>query len=384
MFQALKPAAALNIADLRAMARRRLPKMVFDYIDGGAGDELTLAANEQRMKAYRLVWDCLVDIATIDLRTRVLGADLAMPLFISPTAAARLFHIDGEIAGARAASAFGTAMSLSTIGSTTIEALAESAPGPKFFQIYVWKDRGLVREALARAKAAGFTAAILTVDVPVAGNRERDPRNGFSIPPKLNAQNALNTLARPAWAFDLVRSRPVQAENFTAQARTVRGGIMAFINSQFERSVTWKDAEALAAAWGGPFAIKGIAAPADANRAIDHGASCVWVSNHGGRQLDAAPATIDLLGPIVDAVGGRCEIVFDGGVRRGTDAVKALALGATACAIGRAWLWGLAAGGEAGVRRALEILRDDLARDLALLGVTRPADLSRRHLLTPA
>lgn len=374
---------ALNVADLRTMARARLPKMVFDYIDGAADDEITLRANETRLKAYRLVWDSLVDIAQLDLSTTVLGSKMALPFFISPTAAARLFHIEGEIAGAKAASRAQIAYSLSTIGSTTIEDVAAAAPGPKFFQIYVWKDRGLVREALARAKAAGFNAVILTVDVSVAGNRERDPRNGFAIPPKVNWQTATQTMVKPSWLWDLVRSPKITPANFSHAAKDARGGIMAFINEQFDRTVTWDDAAWIAKEWGGPFAIKGIATPDDARRSLSAGASAVWVSNHGGRQLDTSPATIDLLGPIVHAVAGKGEVIFDGGIRRGTDIVKALGLGANACAIGRAWLWGLAAGGESGVDRVLAILESELRRDLALMGVPRVTNLQARHIVSP-
>ena len=375
-------ARALNIADLRRLAQRRLPRMAFDYIDGGADDEVTLAANEARLKAWRLVPDVLVDIAAIDARRRVLGADMRLPFFISPTAASRLFHTAGETAVARAAGRAGIAYALSTMGSATIEDVAAATPGPKFFQVYVWKDRGLVREVLARAKAAGFTAAILTVDVPVAGNRERDPRNAFTIPPKPSLATAAQVLARPAWLADLVSTPPIRPENFRHIAATMEGGIMAFINEQFDRTVAWRDAAWMAELWDGPFAIKGVSTPADARRCLDIGASCVWVSNHGGRQLDGAPATVDVLEPIVDAVRGEAEIVFDGGIRRGSDIVKALALGATACAIGRAYLWGLSAGGEAGVARALTILESELMRTLALIGAPNIAAI-RRDMAAP-
>lgn len=376
--------SAVNIADLRALAQKRLPKMVFDYIDGGADDEITLRANEARLKAYRLLFAALVDVAEIDTTRRVLGAEMRLPFFISPTAASRLFHAGGEKAVARAADKAGIAYSLSTIGSTTVEDIGAICAAPKFFQVYVWKDRGVVREVLARAKAAGFTAALLTVDVPIAGNRERDPRNDFTIPPKANFKNAVNVLQRPAWLWDLITTPPIRPENFAHIGANVEGGIMAFINSQFDRTVTWKDAAWMAELWGGPFAIKGISTPADARRSIEAGVSCVWVSNHGGRQLDTAPATIDTLEPIAQAVAGDAEIVFDGGVRRGTDIVKALALGATAVAIGRAYLWGLAAGGEKGVARAIEILESELKRDLALVGAPRLGDLRREMVLPPA
>jgi L-lactate dehydrogenase (cytochrome) len=372
----------LNIADLRQLAQRRLPRMVFDYIDGGADDEITLAANVARLRARQLVWDALVNVDAIDGRTRVLGGDMRLPFFISPTAASRLFHTSGECAVARAAGKAGIAYSLSTMGSATIEDVARATAGPKHFQVYVWKDRGLVREVLARAKAAGFTAAILTVDVPVAGNRERDPRNAFTIPPKPSLATATQVLARPVWLADLVRSRPIRPENFSSVDAALDGGIMAFINDQFDRTVTWADAAWMVDQWGGPFAVKGVATPADARRCVEIGASCVWVSNHGGRQLDSAPATIDLLEPIAQTLAGDAEIVFDGGIRRGGDIVKARALGATACAIGRAYLWGLAAAGEAGVSRAIDILESEWRRTMALLGAPTNAAI-RRDMTIP-
>jgi L-lactate dehydrogenase (cytochrome) len=369
-------ARARNIADLRRMACARLPRMVFDYIDGGADDETTLRRNEARFKDIELVWDALVDVAEIDTRTSIMGAPMQLPFFISPTAMSRLFHPRaGEIAVARAAHAAGVVYSCSTLASTSVEDIARASGGPKWFQVYVWKDRALVAETLARAKAAGFTGAILTVDVPVAGNRERDPANDFTIPPKLTPRTVSQVLARPGYLWDLAPTPSLQPANF-AHIR-MAGGLIEFINAQFDRSVTWEDACWLRETWGGKFAIKGLATPADARRAIDAGADALWVSNHGGRQLDAAPASIDTLPAIADAVRGDAEIIFDGGVRRGTDIVKALALGANAVAIGRAYLWGLAAGGEAGVARALSILEDELKRDMALLGRTSVRSLTR-------
>lgn len=373
-------ARALTIADLRRMARTRLPRMVFDYIDGGADDEVALGLNEARLRDVKLVPDVLVDVSTIRTGVTVLGQPSALPVFISPTAASRMFHATGELAVARAAAAAGIPYSLSTLGSTTIEEVGAAHPGGRNFQVYVWKDRGVVRETLARAKAAGFTGLILTVDVPVAGNRERDPRNHFTIPPQVNWHTATQTLARPAWLWDLATSAPIRPENFIEASKGHSGGVMEFLDRQFDRAVTWEDAAWMAREWGGPFAIKGVATAADARRCLDCGATAVWVSNHGGRQLDASPATIDLLPAVAEAVAGRAEVIFDGGIRRGQDAVKALALGATSCAIGRAYLWGLAAGGEAGVRRALTILEADIRRTLALIGCPDVAGLSGRFI----
>ena len=369
-------AQARNIADLRELARRRLPRMVFDYIDGAADDELALRRNEARLREIELVWDALVDVSAVDTSATIMGAPSRLPFLIGPTAASRLFHPrGGECAVARAAQDFGIVYACSTIASTTVEDIARVNAGPKWFQVYVWKDRALVAETLARAKAAGFTGAILTVDVPLAGNRERDHANSFTIPPQVNWRTASQVLARPGYLWDLATTPHVGPANFAHLK--IDGGLIAFINAQFDRTVTWADARWLRDAWGGPFAIKGIATPDDARRAIAVGADAVWVSNHGGRQLGAAPATIDTLPAIADAVRGDAEIIFDGGVRRGSDIAAALALGANAVALGRAYLWGLAAGGEAGVRRALALMEEDLKRTMALLGRPKIAGLTR-------
>jgi len=361
---------ARNIADLRALARARLPLMVFDYIDGGADDERTLAANESRLRALELSWDALVDVSAIDTSTTILGAPSRLPFLISPTATSRLFHPRaGELAVARAAEAAGVIYACSTLASTSMEDIAAAHRGPRWFQLYVWKDRALVREALARAKAAGFSAIILTVDVPVAGNRERDHANDFTIPPKVTWRTASQALARPGYLWDLATTPRITPANFANV--DIDGGLIAFINAQFDRSVTWEDARWLRENWDGKLAIKGIINAEDARRAVAIGADAIWVSNHGGRQLDTSPATIDALPAIADALGGAREIIFDGGVRRGTDIVKALALGANAVALGRAYLWGLAAGGQAGVAKALSILEEELRRAMALTGRTR-------------
>ncbi|GAM97112.1 L-lactate dehydrogenase [alpha proteobacterium U9-1i] len=350
--------------------------MVFDYIDGGADDEVTLARSIAAFQDIELAWDALVDVAAIDTATSIMGQAMHLPFFISPTAASRLFHPrGGEIAVARAAERAGIVYATSSIASTTMEDIAAATGGPRWFQVYVWKDRGLVAETLERAKAAGFTGVVLTVDVPVAGNRERDPANRFTIPPEVNWRTATQTLARPSYLWDVLTTPPIGPANFMHLA--VEGGVIELINQQFDRAVTWRDAEWLRQIWGGKFAVKGISTPADARRCVEIGANAVWVSNHGGRQLDTAPATIDTLPAIADAVRGDAEIILDGGVRRGSDIVKALALGANAVAIGRAYLWGLAAGGEAGVSRALEILETELRRTMALLGRPRIADLNR-------
>ncbi|MBN8605659.1 MAG: alpha-hydroxy-acid oxidizing protein [Caulobacterales bacterium] len=370
-----------SIEDLRRAAKRRLPRMVFDYIEGGADDEITLRRNNARYRERALLWSVLEDVSEIDTSATILGHRVRAPIIIAPTASSRLFNPRaGEPAVARAAHHHGLIYSASTLASTSIETLARETPGPKLFQIYMWKDRGLVREIMQRAGEAGFTGIILTVDTPVAGNRERDPRNRFSIPPKINPHTASQALARPGYLWDLASTPPVRAANFTHISGGV-GSIVDFIDKQFDRSVAWRDLAWMRDLWTGSFAVKGVGAPDDAEACVAAGADAVWISNHGGRQLDTAAATIDLLEPIVDRVSGRAEIIVDGGVRRGSDIAKAIALGAKAVAIGRPYLWGLAADGENGVSRALEILTSELRRTMALLGKPRLADLTSRIVL---
>lgn len=369
-------ARARNIADLRRMARERLPRMVFDYIDGGADDEVTLARNVSRFRDIELVWEALKDVDKIDTSTAIMGAPSASPFFISPTATSRLFHPRaGELAVARAAHAAGVPYACSTLASASVEDIAAVNPGPKWFQVYVWRDRELVKEVLARARAAGFSAIILTVDVPVVGNRERDGANDFTVPPKVTWRTATQALAAPGYLWDLATTSEIRPANFTHIRMNT--GLIDFINAQFDRAVTWDDVRWLRETWDGKLAIKGIATPEDAQRCVGIGADAVWVSNHGGRQLDTAPASIDTLPAIADAVAGKVEIILDGGVRRGSDVVKALALGANAVAIGRAYLYGLAAGGEAGVRRALDIIDSEVRRTMALCGRTQLSALTR-------
>lgn len=357
------------------MARRRLPRMVFDYIDGGADNEETLKRNVSRFQDIELTWDALANVAEIDTRTTIMGATSASPFFISPTATSRLFHPRaGELAVARAAQAAGVPYACSTLASTSVEDIAAVNSGTKWFQVYVWKDRELVKDMLARAKTAGFSAIILTVDVPVAGNRERDGANDFTIPPRVTWRTATQALAAPGYLWNLMTTPEIRPANF-ARIR-IDGGLIGFINEQFDRTVTWADARWLRENWDGKLAIKGISTPEDAQRCVGIGADAVWVSNHGGRQLDTAPASIDTLPGIVEAVAGKAEIILDSGVRRGSDVVKALALGANAVALGRAYLYGLAAGGEAGVRRALEIMDSELRRTMALCGRARISALT--------
>ena len=374
---------AYNIADLRKLARRRLPRPIFDYIDGGADDEVTLARNTSGFSRYEIIPDVLVDVSTIETRTTLFGEDVHWPLMLAPTGLTRMFHGDAEPAVARAAAKHGLLYSLSTLGTTRLEEIAQTFNGPKVFQIYILKDRGLTAEFVARCKAAGYHGLALTVDTPVAGNRERDRVNGLSLPPRLTWQSMLSFAAHPFWSIQALRGSKFDFVNVSHKVDALAAGPMSlfdYIAGQFDRSLTWADVEWLAREWGGPLAIKGVMTPEDAKRAIASGATGVMISNHGGRQLDGAPAPIDQVAEVREALGEGPEIICDGGIRRGSDIVKACALGATACSIGRPYLYGLAAGGEAGVDRALTLLRQEFERTLALAGVNNVARLARRHV----
>jgi L-lactate dehydrogenase (cytochrome) len=356
---------------------------MFDYIDGGAADEVTLARNRDGFNRWQLIPRALVDASNIDMRTRVQGSDIALPLVFSPTGGTRLFHHRGELATSAAAAAAGTIFSLSSMASINIETVGKHTAGDKWFQIYVWKDRSVIREFIQRCKDSGYKALCLTVDVATPGQRERDLRNGFTLPPRFTAASLFDMALHPAWWWHTLLSERVTLANVVGKAGigvTSAVTLGQYVNSQLDPSITWKDMEWMIGEWGGPFLIKGILSPEDARIAIDCGATGVILSNHGGRQLDHSAAPIDMLPEVVDAVGGRTEILVDGGVRRGTDVLKALALGATACMIGRPYLYGLAAGGEAGVNRAIELLRSEIKRDLMLLGCPDVKKLDRSYL----
>ncbi len=373
----------INVRDFRKLARRRLPPPLFNYIDGGAEEESCVNGNSEAFSSVRLVPEYLIDVNKIDLSTRVLGRDISMPLFIAPTGMTRLFHHDGESAVSRAAAAAGTYFSLSTVGSTSIEDVARACEGPKCFQIYVMKDRDLTREFIQRCKESKFDSLALTVDVPVAGNRERELRYGFSMPPKLTLAGLAGFAARPGWVYRALTHPKAILANVVHKipdGSSKSASLMEYVANQFDRAVTWKDLEWMISEWGGPFAIKGLLSPGDARKAVDHGVTAIMVSNHGGRQLDGTLTAFDALGPILDEVGGECEVICDGGIRRGTHVLKALARGATACSIGRPYLFGLAAAGQAGVARVLEILRAEIERDMALIGCRNVTEISSKHI----
>jgi len=373
-----------NIEDLRKIARNKLPKPLFNYIDGGADDETNVRGNSHAFDSVRLVPEYLIDVAKIDTSTKVLGREISMPLFLAPTGMTRLFHHDGETAVSKAAAKAGTYYSLSTVGSTSIEDVAAACDGPKCFQIYVMKDRSLTREFIQRCKDANYDSLTLTVDIPVAGNRERELRYGFSMPPKLNLAGIVGFAARPGWVYRALTHPKAILANVAhkiPEGSSQSTSLIEYIASQFDPSVTWDDLEWMIAEWGGPFAIKGILSASDARKAVDRGVSAILVSNHGGRQLDGALSAFDALGPIVDEVGGECEIICDGGIRRGTHVLKALARGATACSMGRPYLYGLAAGGQAGVSKAVELLRAEIVRGMGLIGCRKISEISSKHIV---
>ena len=349
--------------------------MVFDYIDGGADDEVSLGRNTKAFDDYDLLFKVLTGADNVDMSTTLLGEKIDVPFFASPAAGHRLFHTHGERGVAKAADSAGTIFSLSTLSSVSIEEIAALTNGPKWFQLYVWKDRGLVKEMMDRAREAGYKALILTVDFPIAGNRERDPRNGFSIPPKVGVKQAWHALRAPAWSLDYVIRPSVKYANLSADTAAV--SLQDFVYEQFDAGFNWRDAEWLLGEWNGPAVIKGVVRPDDARRAVDLGFNAVMVSNHGGRQLDRSPAPVHVLESIVDAVGPDAEVILDGGVRRGTDILIALALGARAVGFARPFLYGLAAAGEAGARRAMDILTNELRRDMVLLGTDRVSKIKR-------
>ena len=363
--------------DFRKLAKRRLPSPIFHYIDGGADDEVTLRHNTQAFEVCDLVPNVLAGVEDVDLKTKVLGQELEIPLFMSPTAMQRLFHHDGERAIAEVAEKLGTMFSLSTIGTRSIEELGKFA-APKLFQIYIHKDPALTSDLISRCKEAKFDAMALTVDAIVAGNRERDYITGMTTPPKLTPMSLLSFALHPDWSLNYVLREKFDLPNvskFIDAGSNVQSSIVDYLDTQMKRSINWDDAAQMIEEWGGPFAIKGVMSVDDAKRSVEVGASAIIVSNHGGRQLDGSRAPFDQLDSIVDAVGGQIEIILDGGVRRGTHVLKAIARGATACSGGRMYLYALAAAGSAGVERAMTLLKAEIERDMILMGCRSLSEL---------
>ncbi|HEX2564883.1 MAG TPA: alpha-hydroxy acid oxidase [Acidimicrobiales bacterium] len=374
-------ARAASVADLRAIARRRLPRGVFDYIDGGAEDERTMEANAAAFAAVTFRPRVLRDVGDVDPSTTLLGRPLPLPLVLAPTGFSRIADPDGELAVARAAARAGLPYTLSTLSTRSIEEVAAAGAGPKWFQVYVWRDRGLVKEMIGRAATAGYEALVLTVDTAVLGRRERDVRRGFSLPPTIGMSTLVDGALHPGWTWRFLRSDPIRFANVRDDAGVGDGStavtLSEYVNTQFDPGLSWRDVEWMRSVWAGPLVIKGVQTVDDAQLAADAGVEAIALSNHGGRQLDSAPATLDLVAPVADAVGDRLEIICDGGVRRGSDIVKAVALGARACMAGRAYLYGLGAGGERGVDHVLGLLGADVRRTMALVGASRVAELGR-------
>jgi L-lactate dehydrogenase (cytochrome) len=373
-----------NVADVRALARRRLPRSVFDFVDGGAEDEVTVARNRAAFARRALLPRVLVDVGSVDLSTSVLGQPIRLPVMLAPCGLMRLVHPAGDGAAARAAHRAGTIHVLSTSASTSIEDLAAETSGPRWFQIYVWRDRRILEDLIERARANGCKALCLSVDSPVVGRRERDLLHGGGDPPRVRPRVVVDALVHPRWLWGFVTTPAIGLPNvlpgFTRNLHEL-GRLAA---GQYDPTVSWNDLEWMIRRWDGPFAVKGVLHPDDAARAVELGANAIVVSNHGGRQLDQVPATLDLLPAVVAAVGDRAEVLVDGGIRRGADVVKALALGARACLIGRPYVYGLGAGGEAGVGHVLALLREEIARTMALVGCRAVRDLEPGFLLDVA
>jgi L-lactate dehydrogenase (cytochrome) len=377
----------LNIADLRDQAKRRLPAVAFAYIDGGAEDEITLRANTDAFRQVAFRPRQCVAVPACDLRTTILGTTIDLPFLLAPVGFCRLFYPRGDEAAARAAHAAGTVHTLSTFSATRLEDLRAATPGPLWYQLYVPGGRDVAEAAIARARAAGYSALVVTVDTPVAGMRERDFRYGvreiLSGSLAASLPHAWQFITRPRWLFDYLRDGAVRVFP-NVELPGVGPMPCGDVGALLERTVvTWEDMRWIREAWNGPLLIKGIHTGDDALHAMDAGADAVVVSNHGGRQLDGVPASLRALPEVVAAVDGRIEVLVDGGVRRGGDVVKALCLGARGVLIGRAYAWALAAAGEAGVARAIEILRADIVRTLRLLGCGSIAALDRSYVDVP-
>ena len=360
----------LSIEDLRARARRRIPRAIFDYADGGSYQRVDARANTADLDAIALRQRVMIDVSDIKLATTLAGAAASMPLAIAPTGLCGLYHADGEILGARAAAAFGIPFCLSTMSICSIEDVRAASDQPFWFQQYLMRDRGFNQSLIERAIAARCSALMLTLDLQILGERRRDARNGLSIPPRLTLRNAWDVATKPSWALKVLFGKRRTFGNLVGRIGGADGAatLAQWTHTQFDPTANWRDVEWVRSRWPGRLILKGVMDAEDARFALAAGADAVVVSNHGGRQLDGAPSSISVLPEIVAAIDGRCEVLFDGGIRSGQDLAKALALGARGGMIGKSFLFALAAGGQAGVTRALEIIRDELRVTLALTG----------------
>ena len=374
-----------HIEDLRRIARRRIPRAIFDYADRGSYDEASLRANREDLQALKLRQRVMIDVSDRSTATTMLGEPVSMPVGIAPTGLTGLFHADGEILGCRAAHAFGVPFTLSTMSICSIEDVAGAVDKPFWFQLYVMRDRGFSRSLVERAIAARCSALVLTLDLQIQGQRHQDIKNGLAVPPKLTLRNMLDVATKPAWAMKVLQGKRKSFGNL-ADAPGAKEGLNTlshWIAGQFDPSLSWKDVEWIRSIWPGKLILKGVLDVDDARIAASMGADAMVVSNHGGRQLDGAPSSISVLPSIVEAVGDKTEIMMDGGVRSGQDVLKALALGAKSCLIGKAWLYGLAAGGQQGVTQALEVIRKELDISMALTGTRDVRQVTPEVLYAP-
>lgn len=377
---------AVDVSDLRERARKRLPAPAFEYLDGGADDELTLARNQDVFQTIGLMPRMLRDVSRIETQTELLGRAAPFPLMLSPTGLNRLFHHRAETAVAKAASSMGVPYSLSTMGTTSIEHIGSICASPKIFQLYIFKDRALTTSLLTRAEAAGYDAICLTVDTPIAGNRKRDHRTGMTIPPRITARSLVQYALRPEWSLRTLLGPAFTLPNVEDHVGAVSDNpmsLISYVNEQFDRTLSWDSFRWLRDKWKGKLIIKGLLSVDDCVEARANGADCIMLSNHGGRQLDSAPSPIDVLPMIREELGDDIELVVDGGIRTGSDIFKAIALGATACSIGRTYLFGLAANGQSGVTAALSILRNEFERTMALTGVASVDQITAECLFAP-
>jgi L-lactate dehydrogenase (cytochrome) len=372
-----------NTEDFRKLAKRRLPGPIFHYIDGAADDEVTYRRNTEAFEKCDLVPNVLAGVDKIDMSTTVMGQKLEMPLYFAPTALQRLFHHEGEKAVAKVAEKFGTMFGISSLGTVSIEEIAKLVDTPKLFQLYVHTDKGLTRDMIDRCKEANFNGLALTVDTIVGGNRERDLHTGFTSPPKLTLKSLISFALHPNWAFNHYmhsRFELSQLKDWIPEGSKVSLSIQDYFTKMLDQTMDWKAAEEINKYWGKQFALKGIMSVDDAKRAIDIGATAIMISNHGGRQLDGSRSPFDQLAEIVDAVGDKIDVICEGGIRRGTHVLKALSLGAKACSGGRMYLYALAAGGQKGVEKAMSNLKDEIERDMKLMGVSSIDQLTRKNL----
>jgi L-lactate dehydrogenase (cytochrome) len=372
-----------NVEDFRRLAQQRLPSPIFHYIDGAGDDEVTKRRNTAAFEDCDLVPNVLAGVQDIDMGVKVMGKRIDMPLMLSPTALQRLFHWQGERAVAAVAERFNTWFGISSLATVSIEEVGAAIKTPKMFQLYIHKDKGLNRSMVERCKAANFDAITLTVDTIVAGNRERCQRTGFTSPPRFTPSSVLSYATHPGWVANYLFREKFALPNLdthVGEGSNVAVSVAEYFNTMLDQSMDWKMAEAVRADWGGQFCLKGVMSVEDAKRAVDIGATAIMVSNHGGRQLDGSRSPFDQIAEIADAVGSKIDIICDGGVRRGTHVLKALAAGATACSGGRLYLYALAAAGEAGVQRIIGKLKDEIERDMKLMGVRSVAELNASML----